>query len=405
MANIRKRGDSYQIRVSLGYDTKGHQIFKTMTWKPPKGMTPRQAEKEAYKQALMFEEKCLMCAEPITMKFEELAEHWFEEYAKPNLRNTSFARMRQLTKRVYPAIGFMKVNKITSRHIQLFVNDLAMNGRNKQTGKPLARKTVVHHLSFISDVFSYAVKMSMVSDNPCSRVTVPRGYKKEKKIYTIEEIEKFFELVEEAPMKYRTFFVLAVYSGFRRGEMLGLEWKDIDWVHNVIRVCRTSNYTKANGYYTDTTKTESSKRSLKFPDLVMDLLKEYKMDQDELATLMGNRWTDTDRLFVKDTGEPMFPTMPYKWLEKLCQRNGVPFYGIHSIRHFFASSLIHENVDLASVSSALGHSAISTTMSIYLHSFQDANARASEAIASVLDFSKKKKPGTGEDGDPSCLRR
>ena len=115
MANIRKRGDSYQIRVSLGYDTKGNQIAKTMTWKPPKGMTPRQAEKEAYKQAIMFEEKCLMCAEPITMKFEELAEHWFEEYAKPNLRNTSFARMRQLTKRVYPAIGFMKVNKITSR--------------------------------------------------------------------------------------------------------------------------------------------------------------------------------------------------------------------------------------------------------------------------------------------------
>lgn len=95
-----------------------------------------------------------------------------------------------------------------------------MNGRNKQTGKPLARKTVVHHLSFFSDVFSYAVKMSMVSDNPCSSVTVPRGYKKEKKIYTIEEIEKLFELVEEAPMKYRTFFVLAVYSGFRRGEML-----------------------------------------------------------------------------------------------------------------------------------------------------------------------------------------
>ena len=78
MANIRKRGDSYQIRVSLGYDTKGHQIFKTMTWKPSKGMTPRQAEKEAYKQAIMFEEKCLMCAEPITMKFEELAEKWFE---------------------------------------------------------------------------------------------------------------------------------------------------------------------------------------------------------------------------------------------------------------------------------------------------------------------------------------
>ena len=69
----------------------------------------------------------------------------------------------------------------------------------------------------------------------------------------------------------------------------------------------------------------------------------------------------------------------------------MPFHGLHSIRHFFASSLIHANVDIAAVSSALGHSAITTTSSIYLHAFQDANARASEAIASVLDFSKKKK--------------
>ena len=166
MANIRKRGNSYQIRVSCGYDTKGNQVSKTMTWKPPEGMTERQAEKEAYKQAILFEEKCLMCASPVAMKFEELAEKWFEEYARLNLRNTTYERMKQVTKRVYPAIGYMKVNKITSRHIQQFVNDLVFNGKNMQTGKPLARKTVIHHLSFISDVFSYAVKMSMVPDNP-----------------------------------------------------------------------------------------------------------------------------------------------------------------------------------------------------------------------------------------------
>ena len=385
MANIRKRGNSYQIRVSCGYDTKGNQVSKTMTWKPPESMTPRQAEKEAFKQAVIFEEKCLMCAEPTAMKFEELAEKWFEEYARLNLRNTSFARMKQLTKRVYPAIGYMKVNKITARHIQQFVNDLSFNAKNMQT--------VIHHLSFISDVFSYAVRMSMVSDNPCSRVCIPKGEPKEKEIYTIEEVEQLFDLVETAPLKYRAFFVLAVYSGFRRGEMLGLEWKDVDWENNVISVRRTSNYTKANGYYTDTTKTKSSQRSLKFPDLVIDLLWDLKKDQERQAVLMGNKWTNTDRLFVKDTGEPMFLTMPYKWLEKLCIRNGLPFHGLHSIRHFFASSL-----DVAAVSSALGHSAISTTMSIYLHAFQDANARASEAIAAVLDFSKKKRNKFGDSG-------
>ena len=105
-----------------------------MTWKPPESMTPRQAEKEAFKQAVLFEEKCLMCAEPTAMKFEELAEKWFEEYARLNLRNTSFARMKQLTKRVYPAIGYMKVNKITARHIQqaiAAVLDFSKKKRNK----------------------------------------------------------------------------------------------------------------------------------------------------------------------------------------------------------------------------------------------------------------------------------
>ncbi|MBR5089690.1 MAG: site-specific integrase, partial [Ruminiclostridium sp.] len=247
--------------------------------------------------------------------------------------------------------------------------------------------------------FSYAVKMSMVSDNPCSRVSIPKGEPKEKEIYSIEEVERLFELLEEdAPLKYRAFMILAVYSGFRRGEMMGLEWKDVNFNDNVISVRRTSNYTKTNGYYTDTTKTHKSQRTLKFPDVVMNLLKELKADQERQADLMGDKWVNTDRLFIKDNGEPLFCGMPYLWLERFCKKHDMPFHGLHSIRHFFASSLIHANVDIAAVSSALGHSAITTTSSIYLHAFQDANARASEAIAAVLDFSKKKKSDTDAGG-------
>ena len=336
------------------------------------------------------------------MKFEELAEQWFDEYAQVNLRNTSFERMRQLTKRVYPAIGYMRVDKITSRHIQQFVTDLATKGRNLQNGKPLARKTVIHHLGFISDVFGYALKMGMVSDNPFSRVSIPKGEKKEKEIYSIDEVSKMFDLVEEAPIKSHTFFVLAVYSGFRRGEMMGLEWKDVDFGSNIISVRRTSNYTKGKGNYTDTTKTHSSQRTLKFPESVMNLLKELKADQEKQAQLLGDKWVDSDRLFINDFGEPLFNGMPYLWFERFCKKKGMPFYGLHSLRHFFASSLIHANVDIAAVSSALGHSAITTTSSIYLHAFQDANARASEAIASVLDFSKKKR-NDPDDGNLQAM--
>lgn len=388
MATIRKRGNSYQIRVSCGYDTSGNQVVQTMTWKPAENMTARQVEKELQKQAILFEDKCMKGQVTANIKFQDFAEQWFEEYAKLNLRNTSYERMKQLTVRVYPAIGHIRLDKITSRHIHQFINDLALNGKSLKNGKPLSRKTAIHHLSFISDVFTYAVKMEMLTDNPCKRVTVPKGEKKEKDIYTLEEVAQLFQLLETAPLKYRTFFTLAIYSGFRRGEMLGLEWKDIDWEHNVISVRRTSNYTASKGIYTDTTKTKKSQRSLKFPQCVMDLLREYKEEQDAERDRLGTKWQDYDRLFVKWDGRPMNNNTPYFWLKEFCEENNFRFCDIHSLRHFYASALINEGVDAATVSGALGHSTITTTTSIYCHVFGQAQARASEAIASVLDFHK-----------------
>ena len=215
MANIRKRGNTYQIRVSCGYNTKGEQVVQTMSWRPPAGMTEKQAEKEVQKQAILFEDRCMKGQVTANVKFEDFAEEWLESYAKLNLRNTSYERMKQLRTRVYPAIGHLRMDKITARHIQHFITDLALNGKSLKTGKPLSRKTVVHHLSFISDVFSYAVKMEMLSDNPCRRVTVPKGEKKEKQIYTLEEVEQLFNLslviYRHSVKKSADIFILGVH--------------------------------------------------------------------------------------------------------------------------------------------------------------------------------------------------
>ena len=197
--------------------------------------------------------------------------------------------MRQLTKRVYPAIGHKKLDNITSRDIQAFITDMLMNGRNFNSGKPLSRKTAVHHLSFISDVFNYAVRMGMLSDNPCRRVFIPKGAIKEKEIYTMDEVKTMFENLKDEPLKYQVYLMLAIYSGFRRSEMLGLEWKDIDFENEIIHVRRTSQYTKEKGIYTDTTKTKKSKRISKFPPTIMDLLKRLKKEQDEYANQLGSK--------------------------------------------------------------------------------------------------------------------
>ena len=384
MASYYKRGKSYVIRVSCGYDTSGKQIYQSMTWKPDKEMTAKQAEKELMRQVVLFEEKCKSGFQSKAVKFETLAEEWFEEYAKMNLRNTTYERLLQLRKRIYAAIGHLRMDKITPRQIQSFINSLAKDGANEKTGKPLAPKTIRHNLSLISDIFSYAIKMGVVSYNPCSRVTIPKVEQKEKKIYTVEEVTKFLELLEKEPLKYRVFFNLAVFSGFRRGELLGLEWKDVDFDNCVISVRRTSCYTAQKGIYTDTTKTRKSQRSIKFPNAIIELLKKFKLEQEGEARKLGSKWVDTDRLFVKWNGEPMNNNTPYFWLNEFCEKHGLPFYGIHSFRHLFASMLVNEGVDIVTVSGALGHSTVSTTSNIYCHMLDNSQAKVSEAITNVL---------------------
>lgn len=166
MATIQKRSGSYSIRVSCGYDTRGKQIIQSMTWKPDEGMTPKQIEKELKRQSVLFEEACMKGFQSKAVKFETFCEEWFEDYAKTNLRNTTYERLLQLRGRIYPVIGHIRMDKITPWQIQTFVNSLSKEGANERTGKPLAPKTIRHNLSLISDVFSYAVKMGVVAENP-----------------------------------------------------------------------------------------------------------------------------------------------------------------------------------------------------------------------------------------------
>lgn len=386
MASYYKRGNSFVIRVSCGYNAEGKQVYQSMTWKPEAGMTEKQIEKEVNRQAVLFEENCKKGYQCKVVKFEQFCEEWFAEYAKPNLRTTTYNSLYHRRLRIYEAIGHLRMDKITARQIQLFINSLSKDGVNERNGKPLSPKSIKHNLSLISDVFSYAVKMGIVADNPCSRVTLPKIEQKEKKIYTPEEASKFLDLLNKEPIKYRAFFNLAIYSGFRRGELLGLEWKDIDWENNLISVRRTSNYTAERGTYTDTTKTKKSKRTLKFPDYVMNMLRELKEEQDKEQNELGNKWTYTDRLFTQWDGKPMGNNSPYYWVKRFCKRNNLRFCDLHSLRHLHASLLINAGVDVVAVSGDMGHSCVGTTSNIYCHMFQEARAKNSEVIAAVLNF-------------------
>ena len=320
------------------------------------------------------------------MKFEAFAKLWFKEYAEPTLRPRTVDRLHQFEPRTYAAIGHIRLDRLTTRHIQDFISAMEAEGVNKTTGGALSPKTIRNYISFVSSVMEYAVKMGAIPDNPCSRVALPPLNREEKEVYTLEEAQYFLDSLEEAPLKYQAFFTLAVFGGFRRGELLGLEWPDFDFDAQTAVIRRTSLYTKERGIFTDTTKTKSSQRTIKLPSNVFSILRRYRAEQAQNRLLTGDRWTAGDRLFTNGDGSgPMHPNTPYEWLKGFCERTGQPFLGVHVFRHLNASLLIESGADVRTVAALLGHSQAGTTMNIYAHSFAEAQARAGEAVGELLD--------------------
>ncbi len=394
---IGKKGKSYNISVSCGYNNQGKQIVKRKTWRPDPGMTEAQIRKELDRQVSLFESKCKSGygQTACNIKFEDFAEQWFDEYAKPILRLSTYTRMLQLRDRIYPAIGHMQIDKITRRDIRNLVNELVTTKKAKDSTKVLSRKTVKHYLNFMSNVFSYAIDCEFISINPCENIKIPRTEEnkpKDREYYTMAELCDLYGLMEEknAPLKYKVFFNIAFFSGFRRGEILGLEWKAIDWDQKTISISQTSNYTPGKGIYKGPTKTESSNRVGCYDAKLFDLLAEYKEHQDREKKKLGSKWHEHDLLFTKWNGDPMFPTTPYDWLYKFCKKHGFRFCNVHSFRHSHASGLIAGGLDAATVAADLGHSNITTTLSVYTHEFQLAQAEAKDILENGMEEARKK---------------
>lgn len=401
-----KNGTVYFIRVSLGY-INGKQQTKGMTYKPEKGMKPKAIEKELNRQAVLFEEKAKQDFEKQLqreadrqeqenneiefakkhMTFQELAEEWVSLQEETHeLKNSSLLRMKSCRERTYKAIGDVLVSKLTYRKIQAFITSLGRIGVNQKTGLGLSKKTQKHYLTFIRDVMLFAKRCGIIYDNPCRDISFSKSPTKEIEIYSLDEAKKLLAAIDDkAPLKYKLFFNLLAYCGMRRGEALGLEYKDINYGTSVLTISRTSNYHQGYGVYTDTPKTKSSYRSLYIQPKILTLIKLLQAEQKQQAIACGDQWVDTDRLFIKWNGEPLHPSAPYKWLKRFCEHENLPFKALHSFRHFVASQALANGVDAKSVSSLLGHSQTSTTLNIYAHVIQQTNENALNSIANLLE--------------------
>jgi integrase len=364
-------------------------------------MTDRQAEKEANKQATLFEQSCKQGHVSVAVKFEDYTNQWFDGVANLDLKDSTLTNYRNYAKRINRSLGHMRLDKMTTRDIQKFVLELSNGERGDKYRKgKLSPKTIKNYVAFISTIFESAIRMQYVSVNPCKNVTLPKSKSVEREIYSQAEMQQIFELLFQEPQKnlhFILYFTLAVFTGFRRGELLGLEFRDIDFKRQIIKINRTSNYTHDKGIFTDSPKTKSSYRTLRLSPELMNFLLQYKAHRQSYVEEVGDAWVTkiegmngelvaNDRLFTQWDGLPMHPNAPSLFFGRFCKRHGLKYLNLHSCRHYTASALINARLDVKTVQNYLGHSAATTTLQVYCHEFQTAEAAAMEAIGSNISL-------------------
>lgn len=183
--------------------------------------------------------------------------------------------------------------------------------------------------------------------------------------------------------------MVTLAAGLRIGELMGLKWEHVDFENNTIKIEQVNQYLPGEGTFTKDPKTETSKRLIAMPKEIMDLLREYKKEQNIERLKKGSMWIDTGYVFTQWNGQPMYPYTFTKWFPKFLEKHGLRRITFHQLRHTSATLLINAGENVRTVSARLGHSNTSTTMNIYAHALKSADRNAADKIANYL-FEKNK---------------
>ena len=389
--SIEKRGkNSYRLIVSEGYDLHGKPLIHRKTVHG----TKKEAEVELAK--FVTEVQNGLVIDGKALRFSEFVEIWKRDYGSKELAQSTYKRYcRMLETRLLPYFGRFYINKIKPTDIMKFYDLLEKDtqlvrkkGNNgSKTKKPLSGKTILEHHRLLRAMLHKAVYWQLIVANPAERVQPPKARKPKRRSYDDEQTKillENLELLSSEDTKYKVAIILTVFTGVRLGELMGLEWQDVDFKNGIISINRSSQYLSDMGVFTKVPKTESSIREIAIPEFIISLLEEYKLWYEEQKSIYGELWTNSDRLFVQVDGKPMHPSTISKWFVKYVGQIGLPVINFHGLRHTNASLLVAQNIDIAVISARLGHAQISTTLDFYVHPLLSHNRKAGYALENLL---------------------
>ena len=369
--NIRKRADGrWEGRYTAGYHPEtGKRIIKNVLGKT-------QAECKAKLKKAIDESQSLDVGRADEYTVAAWLRTWFELYAKPHIRPSTMNYYRNIEQHIIPAIGDIPLNKLTTRDLQKFYNDLQSNGRLRKVQKKekpgLSNSTVRGIHMMLHNALDRAVKEKLILTNPTENCIIPKIEKQEMKILHPDHISAYLNAAERRnalPM-----FYLELVTGLRKGEITALLWSDLDAKNKTISVSK--QYIKnPNGELTlSRPKTETSVRKVSIPQEAVDLL-----------MVEHGKHPENPYMFPSPaTGEMYYPDSVVNLHKKILKDAGLPHIRFHDLRHTFATLALQNGVDVKTVSSMLGHYDAGFTLRTYTHATRQKQDEAAQTMGSFM---------------------
>jgi integrase len=320
-----------------------------------------------------------------------LLDHWLNDVAAKKVKPSTLERYRRDAElHIRPALGKCKLNELTPRRVQEFIDGLTTSTKPKGRGRqkqqavpaPLGPRGVAHCRAVLRVALGLAEHEGLIGLNAARRVTLPRQTRK--KVEALSPADAKTLLAAFKGHALDALITVALATGLRQGELLELSWADIDFDAATVRVHHQLQ--RVGGEYQLVgLKTDQSNRTLPLPTVAVAVLRSHRTRQAEARLMLGRKWKDTGLVFTTAEGNYLNGSAVTHRFQDQLRTAGLPVRSFHELRHGAASLLLAQGATMRTVMEQLGHSQINLTMNTYAHIvpeiLRDAADKLNEALS------------------------
>jgi len=371
--SINKRNDGrWEGKIIVGIKSDGKPDRKSVY-----GKTQKEVKEKL--EALKSHLRLGTYAAPSSITVKQWLSIWVNDYAQVATRTSTYKKYFSLIKsHIIPAIGNIRLQDLKTNVIQNLFATLLKSG-NLRTKKGLSPSTVAEIHLILNQACAQAIANNLINKNPVTATKKPSRNHHEINPYTKEELDLFLDAAKD----HRLYpaFLLEAHTGLRRSELLGLKWKDLDFIKGTVTIVRANKVDTKSDMQT---KTKSGNRTIVIAKKTLPVLAEHKRQQDMLQKQLGDAYINEEFIFCQQNGKRSCPRSFSRSFNQLLRKRQLRKIRFHDLRHTHATLLLAKGIPVDLVSKQLGHASIRITLENYSHILPGMQEQIAELLDNIL---------------------